>query len=75
VYVALAKPGPPSLLRQLAYQENSPLAGPDVDPEGWKTLETVTIQGKIFDTRVVTVKCSVCSLDVLSEDRMFINAP
>jgi hypothetical protein len=58
-YIPITKPGPPSPLRLLAYQENSPLWGPDADPEGWYTLEPVRIRGKVFNTRSVDAKCTV----------------
>lgn len=51
-YVAIFKPPPPSMVRQLAYQEKSPLIGPSRDPEGWHTLEPVTIRGMAFDKHV-----------------------
>ncbi|KAA1477188.1 hypothetical protein DENSPDRAFT_808294 [Dentipellis sp. KUC8613] len=49
---------PPSVLRLLAYQERSPLLGPDADPEGWKSFP-VTIQGTLFNTRPVTVSSTL----------------
>jgi len=58
-YIPNIQPGPPSLLRQLAYQENSDLLGPDADPEGWHTLEPVRIRGTIFNERSVDAKCIV----------------
>jgi hypothetical protein len=60
VYVPITRPSPPSLLRQLAYRERTPLSGPDVDPEGWKT-SSVTIRGKIFNDHLVEVQCMVSS--------------
>lgn len=58
-YIILSKPGLPSLFRQLAYQENSPLLGPDADPEGWLTFDPVNLQGKIFKKRHVNATCRV----------------
>jgi len=56
-YVPSTKPGPPSLLRQLAYQERAPLPGPEFDPDGWKNLQPVMIRGSIFNARHVAAKC------------------
>ncbi|KAF9466645.1 hypothetical protein BDZ94DRAFT_187800 [Collybia nuda] len=58
-YIPITKPSPPSFLRQLAYQENSPLWGPDSDPDGWHTMEPVRVEGKIFNARMVNVKCTL----------------
>ncbi|KAJ8495957.1 hypothetical protein ONZ51_g1381 [Trametes cubensis] len=44
-YIPLARPSPPSILRQLAYRENTPLVGPDGDPDGWKALASTHIKG------------------------------
>lgn len=59
IYVPATKPDPPSPLRQLAYQENSPLLGPDGDPEGWKVFPSVKIRGRIFSARDVELRCTV----------------
>ncbi|KAJ7451833.1 hypothetical protein B0H11DRAFT_1877092 [Mycena galericulata] len=56
-YFSMRQPGPPSVLRQLAYQENSPLLGPDADPEGWHT-ESFSAKGTIFSSRMIDVKCT-----------------
>jgi len=45
-YVPCIKPDPPSPLRQLSYENRSPLLGPEADPEGWKTI-FVTFDGDI----------------------------
>ncbi|KAI0319527.1 hypothetical protein OF83DRAFT_1109896 [Amylostereum chailletii] len=47
----------PSLMRMLAYQEGTPLLGPDEDPPGWRVLEPFNIQGTLFDTRSINVQC------------------
>ncbi|KAJ7175944.1 hypothetical protein C8R46DRAFT_1080132 [Mycena filopes] len=43
---------------KLAYQENSPLFGPDADPEGWHT-QSFSLKGMIFSSRMIEVKCAV----------------
>lgn len=58
-YIALEQPEPPSLLRQLSYQENTPVLGPDVDPQGWKTLPTVVVSGTVFGDHRVDISCTV----------------
>ncbi|KAJ6629497.1 hypothetical protein B0H10DRAFT_1868027 [Mycena sp. CBHHK59/15] len=57
-YFSMRQPDPPSPLRKLAYQENSPLLGPESDPEGWHTLEPFSIDGVVFSARYVSVKCT-----------------
>ncbi|KAJ7162909.1 hypothetical protein C8R46DRAFT_330951 [Mycena filopes] len=57
VYVPALRPEPPSLLRQLAYQENTPLPGPETDREGWQTLPMVTLRGTVFNDRSIEVQC------------------
>lgn len=61
-YVPLTRPDAPSLLRQLAYQENSPLLGPDADPDGWQRVSSFTVKGTVFKDREVQVNCVVCEL-------------
>jgi len=56
VYVSCTKPDPPTMLRQLAYQENSPLLGPEADPEGWKSMP-FQVRGTIFNARTVQANC------------------
>ncbi|KAJ7628399.1 hypothetical protein FB45DRAFT_918187 [Roridomyces roridus] len=56
-YFSMCQPDPPSLLRQLAYQENSPLLGPEADPEGWLTQE-FSCKGIVFSSRMINVKCT-----------------
>ncbi|RDB25885.1 hypothetical protein Hypma_006734 [Hypsizygus marmoreus] len=58
-YIPVTRPGPASPLRQLAYQENTPLWGPDEDPEGWHTLPSADIRGRIFGRRPVDGKCTL----------------
>ncbi|KAJ7757430.1 hypothetical protein B0H14DRAFT_2976612 [Mycena olivaceomarginata] len=54
-YFSMQQPGPPSALRQLAYQENSPLLGPEADPEGWHS-QSLSVKGTIFSSRMIDVK-------------------
>ncbi|KAJ7244111.1 hypothetical protein C8J57DRAFT_1083228 [Mycena rebaudengoi] len=56
---SMRQPGPPSMLRQLAYQENSPLLGPDADPEGWQSLPSFSISGLLFSVLAVDMKCTL----------------
>lgn len=59
VYVPALRPDPPSLLRQLAYQENTPIPGPEIDAEGWHTCPAVTVKGTVFNNRTAEVQCVV----------------
>ncbi|KAF9267952.1 hypothetical protein L218DRAFT_654615 [Marasmius fiardii PR-910] len=59
VYIPATRPAPPSPLRQLSYQELSPVLGPDIDPEGWTTLPPVKINGKLFNNRNIEVVCDL----------------
>ncbi|KAI0696320.1 hypothetical protein C8T65DRAFT_664032 [Cerioporus squamosus] len=56
-YVPLTRAQPPSVLRQLAYREGTPLVGPQGDPDGWKVLPPVKVAGTVFDAREVELKC------------------
>ncbi|KAF9041999.1 hypothetical protein BDZ89DRAFT_1128688 [Hymenopellis radicata] len=58
-YVPLTRPDPPSFLRRLAYQENSPLLGPEADPEGWQLLPPCSVNGTLFSNRQVNVNCQL----------------
>ncbi|THU78163.1 hypothetical protein K435DRAFT_876945 [Dendrothele bispora CBS 962.96] len=69
VYIPAIRPDPPSLLRQLAYQENSPLAGPSIDPEGWFTLPSVKLHGTVFSSRTVEISCTLSLAKPLSYTR------
>lgn len=57
------------MLRQLAYQENSPLLPPETDPEGWRTLTPVIVRGSVFTARNVDVKCTLSLANPLSYTR------
>ncbi|KDQ56976.1 hypothetical protein JAAARDRAFT_35575 [Jaapia argillacea MUCL 33604] len=50
---------PPSPIRQIAYQENTALVGPEDDPAGWTTLAPLHLQGSIFNTRPLQASCTV----------------
>ncbi|KAL4249714.1 hypothetical protein ABKN59_006124 [Abortiporus biennis] len=69
VYTPVIKPTIPSPLRQLAYAEEHPLIGPDGDPEGWHSLEPVTIRGTIFNSRNVEAICTLSLAKPLSYTR------
>ncbi|KAJ7707529.1 hypothetical protein B0H17DRAFT_520623 [Mycena rosella] len=57
-YMPLSAPGPPSRLRQLAYQQHTALLGPDSDPDGWRTLPFIQARGKLTSTsRPVDARC------------------
>lgn len=60
-YVPITRPTPPSPLRQLAYQENSPLLGPEADPQGWEQLTPFVVRGTVFSKREVEMACVVSS--------------
>ncbi|KAJ7275676.1 hypothetical protein C8J57DRAFT_1061952, partial [Mycena rebaudengoi] len=64
---SMRQPGPPSMLRQLAYQENSPLLGLDADPEGWKSLLSFSISGLLYSVLEVDVKCTLALAKPVSE--------
>ncbi|KAI0701346.1 hypothetical protein BC835DRAFT_1411493 [Cytidiella melzeri] len=68
-YIPLIKPGPPSPVRQLAYQQNCPLVGPDGDPEGWHTLPPLTMTGTMFGDRTVEVESTLSLAKPLSYTR------
>ena len=59
IYLPEVTPAPSSSLRQLAYAENMGMAGPDVDPEGWHALPSVTVRGTIFRERSIKLHCTV----------------
>ncbi|KAI5122906.1 hypothetical protein M0805_007584 [Coniferiporia weirii] len=52
------RPPAPSLLRRSAYQENTPLLGPEADVDGWEVLPPITICGKVFGVRNVEATCT-----------------
>lgn len=58
-YIPAIRPAPPSVLRQLSYQANTPIPGPDADPNGWHTPGPFVFQGRIFDYKQVLITGSV----------------
>lgn len=69
-YVPSTRPDPPSLLRQLAYRENSPLLGPEADPEGWESFPPIKVPGTVFNTRYVQASCIVSRFTCMNELRI-----
>ena len=69
-YIPLARPSPPTILRQLAYQQGQPLVGPEGDPDGWKTLDPVQVVGTLFKTVTVEAQCTVSRTDAVIVIRM-----
>lgn len=65
-YVPMSRPVVPTVLRQLAYQENMIVADPGADPDGWKSLEPVVVNGSLFKTVPVTATCRVSFLMITS---------
>ncbi|KAI9057333.1 hypothetical protein FKP32DRAFT_1615457 [Trametes sanguinea] len=55
-YIPLARPCRPTISRQLAYHESTPLPGPDKDTEGWKIIPRTLIQGVLFKTVTVVAE-------------------
>jgi hypothetical protein len=58
-FISHSRPEQPSILRQLAYQEGTPLPGPSSDPDGWKSLQPVTSRGTMFKSHQVEVQCTL----------------
>lgn len=57
------------MLRQLAYQQKCAVPGPDIDPQGWKSLKSVSVSGIMSKSRKVEAACKVgssCSLARIS---------
>lgn len=51
--------GRPSPMRALAYEKGITLPGPSEDPAGWSVLHPVTVEGKLYDDRSVSVEYTV----------------
>ncbi|KAJ7762030.1 hypothetical protein DFH07DRAFT_417656 [Mycena maculata] len=66
---ATQPPSPPSPLRQLAYQQNSPLPGPELDPDGWAQSPPFVVRGTVFSTRQVEAVCTLSLAKPLSYTR------
>ncbi|KAJ6512953.1 hypothetical protein C8R45DRAFT_812620 [Mycena sanguinolenta] len=56
-YVPASRPPPPSLSRQLAYQQNTPVPRPEDDPAGWEQFPSFAVRGTVFSTRQVEATC------------------
>ncbi|KAF7327977.1 Pkinase-domain-containing protein [Mycena kentingensis (nom. inval.)] len=69
VYVPAIRPGNPSAMRALAYRQNGPVPGPDLDPEGWHTLSPVGIAGAVFGDRRVSLQATLSLAKPLSYTR------
>ncbi|KDR78970.1 hypothetical protein GALMADRAFT_154856 [Galerina marginata CBS 339.88] len=59
-YIPISRPPPLPNLRRLSYQEGTLLLGPTIDPEGWYSEDSVTIQGSVFNNRTVQIGCTLC---------------
>ncbi|EIN10023.1 hypothetical protein PUNSTDRAFT_143372 [Punctularia strigosozonata HHB-11173 SS5] len=69
-YTPISQPPPPSMLRQLAYQEHLPaLVGPDGDPDGFDVSDPATIHARVFDSRDIQVTCKLCLAKPLTYTR------
>lgn len=60
-YTSPTRPTPFSALRQLVYQSESLMVGPEIDPAGWETLCQTKVSGVLFNRVQTSVTCSVCS--------------
>ncbi|KAF8206140.1 hypothetical protein K438DRAFT_2013934 [Mycena galopus ATCC 62051] len=69
VYVPAIRPDPPTQSRQLAYRQNGPIPGPDLDVEGWFTMRTASVMGTIFNARRVKIDCILSLAKPLSYTR------
>lgn len=59
-YIPIIRPPPLPPLRQLAYQEGTPLLSPTSDPSGWHSLPPLELKATFFKSREAHVKCTVC---------------
>ena len=59
-YIPEIIPAPPSPLRQNAYLESTFLPGPERDPDGWVTLPSAVVSGKLkIADLTIDVQCTV----------------
>ncbi|KAJ7879617.1 hypothetical protein B0H14DRAFT_2709470 [Mycena olivaceomarginata] len=74
-YFSMRQPGPASELRQVR-RVNSPLFGPQADPEGWQGQST-SIKGTVFSSRMIEVQLTLsytrsasipCALTIETKD-------
>lgn len=62
IYQPLTVPdSAPTSLRRLAYAEGRALPGPKQDPEGWRVLPKIKVEGVLFGGKSVEVQCQVCA--------------
>ncbi|KIK55147.1 hypothetical protein GYMLUDRAFT_48099 [Collybiopsis luxurians FD-317 M1] len=58
-YIPIIRPDLPSPRRQLAYQENTAIPGPLADPEGWYSLPSRQIAGRLFNRQSAEATCTL----------------
>ncbi|KAL1738217.1 hypothetical protein HDZ31DRAFT_7623, partial [Schizophyllum fasciatum] len=58
-YVPSLRPQPPSIFRQIAYQQGTQIPPPSADPEGWHTRKHVLVRGTLFRARQVELSCQL----------------
>ncbi|KAG1738345.1 uncharacterized protein EDB91DRAFT_1249262 [Suillus paluster] len=68
-YVPITKPELPSSMLQKAYRENTPLVGPEGDPEGWHILPSVAVTGTLFGAKRASVEFNLALTKPLSYAR------
>jgi hypothetical protein len=69
-WAPLRRPGPFPVLRQAHYDQGLPqLASPEEDPIGWTTLEPVSMSGRLFDARAVSLSCTLSLANPLTYTR------
>jgi hypothetical protein len=51
----------PSALREKAYLEETPVALPTLDPNGWKLLPSVKVVGTLIPNATVTARLSIAN--------------
>ncbi|KAL5508504.1 hypothetical protein ACEPAH_6123 [Sanghuangporus vaninii] len=68
-YCPATRSDPPSRLRALAYEENIPVIGPDVDREGWKMFPEIRLDGRLFEVVDVCISISLALPTPLSYPR------
>ncbi|TRM64338.1 hypothetical protein BD626DRAFT_491497 [Schizophyllum amplum] len=58
-YAPSSRPLPPSIYRQIAYQQGTHIPSPLADPEGWHTRRDVLVRGTLFCARQVELTCQL----------------
>ncbi|KZV63883.1 hypothetical protein PENSPDRAFT_656964 [Peniophora sp. CONT] len=58
--------GRPSPMRSLAYEKGTTLPGPSEDPAGWDVLPPVTVEGKLYNDRSVSVEYTLAVAEPMS---------